>query len=225
MLNERNMSPRANARLRPFYIITGGPGSGKTTLIDSLRSRHHTCSVEAGRGIIQDQMLIHGRALPWMDPLLFAELMLAWEMRSYHLAKQSSGPVFFDRGVPDVLRYLRLTNIPALEHMRKAARAFPTTERSSLLHPGLKSSTRIWSANRISTRLNGHMARWWRPTTACTTTSSNCRASRLQNVASSSSTASAGRVKIDRASPTDASVGWRSPWSFLNKLGVCGLLQ
>ncbi len=107
-----------------FYIITGGPGSGKTTLIESLRRRGFRCSVEAGRGIIQDQVTIDGRALPWRDPLLFAELMLSWEMRSYHDAEQSSGPVFFDRGVPDVLGYLRLMNIPAPEHMQKAAREF-----------------------------------------------------------------------------------------------------
>jgi len=118
------MNPPADAHWKRFYIITGGPGSGKTTLINSLRSRGYACSVEAGRGVIQDQVLIHGRALPWLDPLLFAELMLAWEMRSYHIAKHSSGPVFFDRGVPDVLGYLRLTNLPAPGHVHKAAVEF-----------------------------------------------------------------------------------------------------
>lgn len=124
MLNEPNMSPAAKAYWKRFHIITGGPGSGKTTLIDSLRSRNYACSVEAGRGIIRDQVLIHGRALPWLEPLLFAELMLAWEMRSYQMAKQSGGACFFDRGVPDVLGYLRLAKISAPEHMQKAAREF-----------------------------------------------------------------------------------------------------
>ena len=107
-----------------FHIITGGPGSGKTALIASLASFGFACSVEAGRGIIQDQVRIDGRALPWRDPLLFAELMLSWEMRSYHEAEHREGPVFFDRGVPDVLGYLRLMNIPAPEHMRNAAKEF-----------------------------------------------------------------------------------------------------
>lgn len=107
-----------------FFIITGGPGSGKTTLIEALRARGFQCTIEAGRGIIQDQLTIGGHALPWRDPLLFAELMLSWEMRSYHIAELTDGPVFFDRGVPDVLGYLRLMNIPAPEHMQKAAREF-----------------------------------------------------------------------------------------------------
>ena len=104
-----------------FYLITGGPGSGKTALIDALQSRGYACSVEAGRGIIAHQVAIDGPGLPWRDLMLFAELMLCWEMRSYHLAEQSAAPAFFDRGVPDVLGYLRLMNIPAPEHMRNAA--------------------------------------------------------------------------------------------------------
>jgi len=109
---------------RYFYILTGGPGSGKSSLIEALHRQGYTRSIEAGRGIIQDQVAIGGRALPWSDPLLFAELMLSWEMRSYRLARESSGPVFFDRGLPDVLGYLRLLNILAPEHMRKAAEIF-----------------------------------------------------------------------------------------------------
>jgi predicted ATPase len=108
-----------------FHVITGGPGSGKTALIEALRSRGYDSTVEAGRAIIQDQVAIDGRALPWRDPLLFAELMLSMDMQSYRLAEQSVGPVFFDRGIPDVLGYLRLMHIPAPEHMRNAATVFP----------------------------------------------------------------------------------------------------
>jgi predicted ATPase len=113
-----------NKNSNRFHIVTGGPGSGKTTLIEALRTRGFACSVEAGRGIIQDQVTIDGRALPWREPLLFAELMLSWEMRSYRIAELADGPVFFDRGVPDVLGYLRLMNIPAPEYVQAAAREF-----------------------------------------------------------------------------------------------------
>ena len=107
-----------------FHIITGGPGSGKTSLIEALRSRGYSCSTEAGRAIIQDQVRINGTALPWHDRLLFAELMLQWEMQSYHFAEQSSGPVFLDRGVPDVLGYLRSIGLPVPDHVYKAAAEF-----------------------------------------------------------------------------------------------------
>jgi len=107
-----------------FFILTGGPGSGKSSLVEALHQRGYARSIEAGRGVIQDQVAIGGCALPWSDPTLFAELMLSWEMRSYHLAQQSTGLVFFDRGVPDVLGYLRLMKLPVPAHVRKAADVF-----------------------------------------------------------------------------------------------------
>lgn len=107
-----------------FHVITGGPGSGKTSLIAALRSRGYDSTVEAGRAIIQDQVAIDGRALPWRDPLHFAELMLSMDMQSYRLAEQTVGPVFFDRGIPDVLGYLRLTHTPVPAHMHNAAKVF-----------------------------------------------------------------------------------------------------
>lgn len=107
-----------------FYVITGGPGSGKSSLIEALHQQGYAHSIEAGRGVIQDQMAIAGRALPWDDRALFAELMLFWEIRSYRIAEQVPGPVFFDRGVPDVLGYLKLTGLPIPPHMQKAAELF-----------------------------------------------------------------------------------------------------
>jgi len=107
-----------------FIVVTGGPGSGKSTLIDALERAGFGRTLEAGRGIIQDQVAIGGRALPWVDPALFAEMMLELEMRSYCAARQQAGTIFFDRGVPDVAGYLRLMKLPIPEHVKKAAEIF-----------------------------------------------------------------------------------------------------
>lgn len=105
----------------PFIVITGGPGSGKTTLIEALRSLGFTTSLEAGRGIIRHQQAIGGQALPWRDAALFAELMLAWELRSYATAAGSS-PAFFDRGIPDTIGFLKLNGLAVPPHMIEAAK-------------------------------------------------------------------------------------------------------
>lgn len=107
-----------------FFVITGGPGSGKSTLLEALCNAGYGRFTEAGRSIIQNQVVIGGQALPWLDPALFAELMLSWDMRSHHLAEQSTGLVFFDRGVVDVVGYLRLMDIPIPKHMQNAVEIF-----------------------------------------------------------------------------------------------------
>jgi predicted ATPase len=107
-----------------FVVVTGGPGSGKTTLLEALGHQGWASTVEAGRGVIQDQTAIGGSALPWADRALFAELMLSWEMRSYRWAQQQTGVVLFDRGVPDVAGYLRLAGLPTPAHVFAAAECF-----------------------------------------------------------------------------------------------------
>lgn len=103
-----------------FIVITGGPGSGKTTLLDALRETGHVTMPEAGRNIIRAQQAVDGPALPWRDPALFAELMLSWDMRSYEEARQKTGTLFFDRGIPDTIGYLRLSGLPVPAHTMKA---------------------------------------------------------------------------------------------------------
>ncbi|MDQ0317146.1 AAA family ATPase [Amorphus orientalis] len=104
-----------------FIVITGGPGSGKTSLVEHLAASGHQTSDEAGRAIIQAQQQIGGTALPWADRQLFAELMLSWEIRSHQAALTGEGPVVFDRGVPDVIGYLTLCGLPVPAHMQRAA--------------------------------------------------------------------------------------------------------
>jgi predicted ATPase len=118
-----------------FFVVTGGPGSGKSTLIEELHRRGYANSVEAGRGVIQDQVAIGGRALPWDDRALFAEIMLNWELRSYHIAEQSSGVVFFDRGIPDVVGYLRLIGLDVPDYIQRAAELFRYNRRVFIAPP------------------------------------------------------------------------------------------
>ncbi len=105
-------------------IITGGPGAGKSNLLKYLSAQGFPTSAEAGRAIIQDQVTIGGNALPWGNREAFAELMLNWELRSWHAAEGSSTPFFFDRGIPDVAGYLAHCNLPVPVHMEKAIKQF-----------------------------------------------------------------------------------------------------
>lgn len=107
-----------------LFVVTGGPGAGKTTLLAALAAAGHVIAAEAGRAIIRDQLAIDGPALPWRDRALFAELMLNFDLRSHGEARAGTAPVFFDRGVPDSIGYLRLCGLPVPEHIDRAARAF-----------------------------------------------------------------------------------------------------
>lgn len=105
-----------------FFIITGGPGSGKSTLIEALVARGYRAMPEAGRAIIQDHVAIGGPALPWADRQAFAAQMLGWDMRSWREAAAKEGVTFFDRGIVDVVGYLRLCGLPVPDHLVTAAR-------------------------------------------------------------------------------------------------------
>ncbi len=118
-----------------FFVFTGGPGSGKSTLVEALAERGFAHMPEAGRAIIRDQVAIGGEALPWSDRRAFAELMLSYEMRSYRAALASNGPVLFDRAAPDVIGYLRLSELPAPAHMERATRLFRYNPRVFIAPP------------------------------------------------------------------------------------------
>ncbi len=73
-------------------VITGGPGVGKTTLINTLAQQGYTCLPEAAR------MLIEGG----LDPLAedFQRKVLA-----KHLEQENQRATFADRGIIDSLAY------------------------------------------------------------------------------------------------------------------------
>jgi predicted ATPase len=118
-----------------FFVLTGRPGAGKTTLIEALGREGFARTVEAGRAILRDQWTIGGPATHRSNPALFAELMLALDMQSYQGALDASGPVFFDRGVIDLVVYRRLVGLPVPDHFRAAAKQFRYSRRVFVAPP------------------------------------------------------------------------------------------
>ncbi|NMH86188.1 AAA family ATPase [Flavivirga algicola] len=88
-------------------VITGGPGTGKSTLINELINRGYTCLEEISRQVTLEAKKDGIDQLFLTNPLLFSELLLKGRRQQFLDAqKLSSEIVFFDRGLPDVLAYM-----------------------------------------------------------------------------------------------------------------------
>lgn len=105
-----------------FFVVTGGPGAGKTSLITELARRGFHTIPESGRAIIREEMASGGDALPWADRMAYAERMLERDLRAYSAAQAHSGPVIFDRDIPDIVGYLTLCGLRVPPHVAAAAK-------------------------------------------------------------------------------------------------------
>lgn len=91
-------------------VITGGPGTGKSTIIDHLEQLKFTCMPEISRTITREAQRSGIDQLFLEDPLLFSKLLLKGRIDQYETAHmQESNQVFFDRGIPDIHGYMDFT--------------------------------------------------------------------------------------------------------------------
>lgn len=88
-------------------VITGGPGTGKSTIIDHLLKMQFTCMPEISRSITKEAQRSGIDQLFLEDPLLFSRLLLDGRIDQYENASAlGSDKVFFDRGIPDIHGYM-----------------------------------------------------------------------------------------------------------------------
>jgi len=86
-------------------IVTGAPGTGKSTVLNLLESKGYKVIPEMARQLIAEQQALDSDMVPWKDHESFGQELFRRQVEQYSLAKESI--VFYDRGIPDNLAYLR----------------------------------------------------------------------------------------------------------------------
>ena len=93
-------------------IITGGPGTGKTSLIEELKTNNFKCFNEISREITLKYRKEGIDQLFLSDPNLFSEELLNGRVQQYNNSKElQTDYVFFDRGIPDIIAYLNFKKV------------------------------------------------------------------------------------------------------------------
>lgn len=88
-----------------YFIFTGGPGSGKTSVLNQLMYQSFLTVPEVARSIIQNQCATGGNATHIGDRYKFRDLMLVQSIADYKKMQTQKNTVFFDRGIPDLYGY------------------------------------------------------------------------------------------------------------------------
>ena len=93
---------------KEIIVIIGGPGSGKTSIINELLSQGYCCYPEISREVIRKAKEDGIEQLFLTNPILFSEMLLDGRLKQFEKAlDEPHNLVFLDRGIPDVLAYMK----------------------------------------------------------------------------------------------------------------------
>ena len=91
-------------------MLIGGPGTGKSSVLDELERRGFICMSEISREITLEARKKGIEQLFLKEPVLFSKLLLEGREKQYIDAiTHKSDFVFFDRGIPDIHAYMDFT--------------------------------------------------------------------------------------------------------------------
>ena len=115
------------------FVITGGPGAGKTTVLGALAERGYTHAAESVRAIIRERLASSLRPRP---PLAqFGHEILRRDIACYRETRIMDRPVFFDRGIVDALGILDQQQAISPGEVAEYVRSFPYNKIVLLMPP------------------------------------------------------------------------------------------
>ena len=118
------------------FVVTGGPGGGKTTILTALAKRGYNFAPESARRIIKNRLT--AGLSPRPEPVPFAHEILNADIEKYRKINASDCPTFFDRSVLDALFMLDAANALTLPQAERYIQAFPYNRTVFLLSPWKK---------------------------------------------------------------------------------------
>lgn len=86
------------------FLLTGGPGFGKSSIIDELERLGYQVKHEIARQIILESIQNKTMCNPWQDIVSFSERVLEERISQYNAG--SDGVWFYDRGLPDIPAFM-----------------------------------------------------------------------------------------------------------------------
>jgi len=103
-----------------WYVLTGGPGSGKTTTVNLLSERGYKTTIEHARHYLDSQRTF-GKTVEEIrkHQAEFQLGVLDMQIEQEKLLSPDD-VVFLDRAIPDALAYYRFLNLPQDEKLLEA---------------------------------------------------------------------------------------------------------
>lgn len=105
-------------------IITGAPGTGKTTLINAIKELGYCCFDEASRIVIKQEQELGGDCFPWDNIYGYSKKVMEIMQKQY-IWDCTKELYFFDRAVPDVIAYLKHANVDIPSDCYNVLNRFP----------------------------------------------------------------------------------------------------
>ncbi len=93
------------------YILTGGPGVGKTTILNELEKNGEITLSEVAREIIAEEQKKENGILPWNNLAQFQDLVIERQLRRENVYEENCKRIFLDRGLPDCLAFTEVGNV------------------------------------------------------------------------------------------------------------------